>query len=116
MAVESSYGTPTGEGWYDAGSEAAITVEPAVPMEGLLGTLGARWVFSQWTGDFTSTSPSATVPMDKPAHVQALWAEDYSIVYLDAVAIVGLLATLFLLSRKEIWERIIAWLKSQFST
>ncbi|MCW4020244.1 MAG: hypothetical protein NWF14_03320, partial [Candidatus Bathyarchaeota archaeon] len=77
LTVESPHGTATGEGWYDTGSQATISVDESVPMEGLLGIFGVRWVFLQWTGDLTSITPTTNIPMDSPKQVLAFWKEDY---------------------------------------
>jgi hypothetical protein len=82
LTVESPHGTATGEGWYNAGSWATISVEESVPMEGLLGIFGVRWVFLQWTGDLTSISPTTNIPMDSPKQVLAIWREDYLLLIL----------------------------------
>jgi len=66
LSVDSSYGNPQGEGWHDEGSTAFLSIENTIPMEGLLGILGADRVFLRWSGDLNFAGPAATIVMDEP--------------------------------------------------
>jgi uncharacterized repeat protein (TIGR02543 family) len=70
LTVESEYGDPEGEGWYDGGYLAAVSVKPSV---GII----VRQVFTGWSGDLTDDAPSAYVSMDSPKVVTAEWRTDY---------------------------------------
>ncbi len=51
--------------------------------EGTLVHLNAQpsppWEFVQWTGDFDGQDPSATIEMDRPKHVEAVFARSHKI-------------------------------------
>lgn len=104
LKVSSSYGTVAGEGWYDEGSLATFSVTPSQqPEEGLLGSLGGKWIFEAWSGDSTASSAHATVKMDGPKTVRARWITDYSQLYLIlggiTAAIVVVAALIFIRAR-----------------
>jgi len=81
LSLETDKGKPQGAGWYDAGSQAAFSVsyEP--------GFLIAQ-VFDHWEGDFSGTSPSATISMDGPKTIRAMSRTDYTQL-LVVIALVG---------------------------
>jgi hypothetical protein len=95
LSVESSAGTASGSGWYAEGSVAIVSVVPiSIQMTGILGLLGGRTVFSGWTGDATSLSPTSPVQMDQPQSVMAQWTDDMGPVYLSIALIVLILAVI----------------------
>ena len=63
LTIESAYGDPKGEGWYDSGSTAAISITSP---EGAM----IRRVFTGWSGDFTGTVPAASLIMDAPKRLR----------------------------------------------
>jgi len=75
LRVRSEYGLPRGEGWYDAGRIANFWVEQ---------TTGSVIVnrFQEWVGDVKATTPAASVVMDSPKEVRAVWTADYSRLYI----------------------------------
>ena len=75
LAVKSDYGSPQGEGWYDAGSVATFSVTTPV------GTI-IQQVFTGWSGDSADTTPAATIVMDGPKRVIASWRTDYTNLYI----------------------------------
>jgi hypothetical protein len=90
LAVSSPYGSVVGGGWYNQSSEVSISVAPtSVPLPGLLGLLGARYVFQEWTGDVSGTSTTLSVLMDGPKSISAVWAADYTFLYITLGVIVG---------------------------
>ncbi|MGB2800477.1 MAG: caspase family protein [Dehalococcoidia bacterium] len=95
LAVESAYGTPVGEGWYDPGSTATMSV---TSHSGAI----VRHVFTGWSGDITATTPTATVLMDTPKAVTANWRTDY--LYL-CVLIAGIVVVAGGSSAFVIWKR-----------
>jgi len=99
LTVESEYGDPQGEGWYDSGSTTTISVTS--PEGGVI-----RQVFTEWSGDFSAVTPSASVNMDGPKTVTASWRTDYVLLFIivgvgGAVLIGGIVvATLILVKRR----------------
>ncbi|MDY6917264.1 MAG: S8 family peptidase [Chloroflexota bacterium] len=95
LTVNSRYGDPTGDGWYDEGTAATVSVTSPV------GTI-VRKVFTGWSGDLSDDSPSATVVMDSPKTVTAQWRNDYLYLYvlLGGLLVVVVAATL-LISRSR---------------
>ena len=70
-----SVNTPTGEGWYDGGTDASISTDQYVP-------ISSRYRFDGWTTDdmseiANSSSPSTTVLMDKAKTVTANYVIQY---------------------------------------
>jgi len=95
LLVDSPYGDPKGAGYYAAGSTATFSVTTPV---GFL----IQQVFVEWNGDYTGSSPSASVAMDKPKVVHAAWTTSYTQLYIvlagvAAVVVVGV----FLLWRRR---------------
>jgi uncharacterized repeat protein (TIGR02543 family) len=76
LEVNSSHGSPTGAGWYDAGSSASFGV--TTPASGGSGT---RYVLTGWTGSgsgsYTGGSASQTVTMDNAITETAGWNTQY---------------------------------------
>jgi hypothetical protein len=70
LTINSVYGQPEGEGWYDSGSTA--TISTASVEEGPI-----RRIFTGWSGDFTGEAETASVTMDSPKTVTANWRTDY---------------------------------------
>ena len=71
LLIESAYGEPDGEGWYEAGSTITISV---VPSEGRI----IRQVFTGWSGNFSGDKPTAQLIMDSPKTITANWRTDYA--------------------------------------
>jgi len=90
LTVNSQYGTTSGSDWYDAGSTAGFSVTSSVPESGIMGSLGVKYVFKSWTGDSSATTPEATILMDSPKTVTALWTKDYTQFYTLVGAIAGI--------------------------
>jgi hypothetical protein len=80
LTVVSDYGDPVGEGWYDAGSIATISVTSPIT-ETLISHL-----FTAWSGDSTATTETASLTMDGPKTVTANWQTKY---YLTVVSDYG---------------------------
>jgi hypothetical protein len=76
-------GTPQGGGYYDAGSTAKFSVTSP---EGYL----IQQVFVQWQGDYTGTSPQASITMNGPKTVNAEWTTSYTNVYAAGAALIAL--------------------------
>ena len=86
LNLTSPYGSVSGEGWYDAGSTANISVNPdQLSAGGILGLLGVKNVFANWQGAGTTVMPAAGEIIMNSSHVlQAVWQTDYSALYLSA--------------------------------
>lgn len=70
LTVESSHSTPSGQGWYDAGTIAHASIAD------LTVSIDAKsqYTFSGWAGDASgSTSPSNGILMDGPKTATAMW-------------------------------------------
>lgn len=95
LAVNSDYGDPTGQGWYDEGSVATVSVTSPV------GRF-VRKVFTGWSGDLTAAASTKTIVMDQPKTVTATWHDDYLYPYLTGAGLVVVLggASLALALRK----------------
>jgi hypothetical protein len=98
LEVRSELDQPQGSGWYDEGSEAALSVLPEVPMAGFWGSLGARYVFESWTGPsgMNQYSPATRVTVDRPTVITAVWRQDYSSAYTVLAVILVLVLALVL--------------------
>ncbi len=71
----------SGSGWYDEG--AVAVVEASSPVE---VAPGERLVFAEWRGDLRSENLSASVVVDRPLAIRALWKKQY---YLRVVSDYG---------------------------
>jgi uncharacterized membrane protein len=76
LAIKTDHGSPSGENWYDEGTNARIQIEKSLPIGGFLGTLGAKRIFENWSGDFSSESNVADVTMNSPKLINANWIID----------------------------------------
>jgi len=104
LRVVSPYGEPRGSGCYSFGSAATFSVTSPIQAQGFIGVLGGRYVFDHWSEDSTDITPSASVAMDGPKTVTAMWRIDntmpYTIIGLVVSAIVIVVA-LGLLARRR---------------
>lgn len=74
LSVSSQHGAPVGEGWYEAGTAANITVNPIIDFMN-----GTRLVFSGWTGDEKIDSSAGRIIIDRPKTLRANWRWQYEI-------------------------------------
>lgn len=96
LTVNSSIGNPRGSGWYYQGSTAGFSVTSPQPVEGLLGVLGGEYVFDRWSGDSSATTNNASLVMNGPKMVTAIWRVDNTMPYMvfgaiGALVIIALL-------------------------
>jgi len=95
LSVSSPFSSTSGQGWYDEGSEASISIsQNSIRMQGLLGQLGARYVFKTWAGDASGSSTTLQLTLDGPKTVSAVWVPDYSMFFVAVVAIVAAVASI----------------------
>ena len=73
LAVQTEFGKPTGARWYNADSTAEFSVDPATVPAGIWGWAGLEYVFSHWSGDSSSTTPTSSIAMRGPRVVNAVW-------------------------------------------
>ncbi len=85
LTITSSYGSPTGQGWYNASSTAAFSVASTVS-----GGAGTQYLFNGWvgtgTGSYTGSSNSTSVTMNAPITETANWITQF---YLTVSSIHG---------------------------
>jgi hypothetical protein len=100
VELVSSYGTPTGSSWYDAGSTALLTVQPTeVSMKGPLGTIGGKALLDHWADEeghiiCDGISPGyCRVLVASPKTVTAVWREDLT--YFGLALLMGLFLVVF---------------------
>jgi len=74
LTVKSEFGSPRGGGWYDEGSIATFWVDQ------VSGVLIVH-KFHSWEGDVSASTFRATVLMNSPKEVRALWTTDYTAAY-----------------------------------
>ena len=67
LRASSTYGTMAGGGWYFENTLANVTLEQSsIPIEGISGWLGGRYVFDHWSGDCRSSTTQCSILMDGP--------------------------------------------------
>jgi hypothetical protein len=71
LTLSSEYGTPTGAGWYKEGTSADFSVTDYVELS------DTKHYFTGWSGDYTGTTPSASLEMNEPKTVTANWRHEY---------------------------------------
>jgi len=72
LLVDSSYGSITGSGWYDANTIATFSITPTSEIGN-----DTRRYFTGWTGDLASTQSSITMTIDSAKSVSATWRTQY---------------------------------------
>jgi len=94
LILNSSLGVTSGANWYDSSSSATFSVSPSyVPMNGLMGMLGARVAFQGWyeNGNLTTSSSRATISMSQAHILTASWQPDYTLPEVVAAAAIMLI-------------------------
>jgi hypothetical protein len=90
LNVTTNQGVTSGQGWYNAGSNAQISVStPPSPM------FGVNWVFDGWQGSAQSSSQSTTVQVNGPMSVVATWRADYTILYTTIATLIAIVGVAF---------------------
>jgi len=99
LTVESPYGSPKGNGWYDSGSKATISTDTN---DGKI----IQHIFTGWSGNFTGQEATAMVTMDKPKTIKANWQTDYVRFYLLiaglTTVVAGIAATIMIRKKKPL--------------
>ncbi|MEM2981446.1 MAG: hypothetical protein QW385_08820, partial [Thermoproteota archaeon] len=82
-----------GSGTYEEWSNVTLTAPQTAPMEGVLGILGGKYVFQEWTG-FTNTRQNTVSIIvsseEKTLTMRAIYTQDLTFVYI-ASAVIALL-------------------------
>lgn len=91
LTVSSNIGVQIGgSGAYEEWSNVTLTAPQSVPLEGVLGILGGRYVFQEWTG-FTNTrqNPVSIIVYseEKTLTMKAIYTQDLTITYIVVAAI-----------------------------
>ena len=97
LTIESPYGNPKGEGWYDSESQAKISIDPT---EGKI----IKHIFTGWSEDFTGQEVTTLVTMNNAKTIRANWETDYMILYLvifGLIALTGITATVIIYINKK---------------
>jgi hypothetical protein len=74
VQIQSAYGNPQGSGWYDAGTQLPISVQPEINYNNK-----TRRVFAGWNGDYTGTISTFTVSVNGPRSLTASWITQYQL-------------------------------------
>lgn len=73
LTVASTYGSPTGQGWYNSGSTAYAGLNSGT----LSGGTGTQYVFASWSTGGTNYAQSDAITMDSPVTATAYWSTQY---------------------------------------
>ena len=97
LDIMSKYGNPEGAGWHTA--ETMVKISVASP-DGLI----IRKIFTDWSGDYTGTEPTAFINMDSPKTIVANWQNDYLLLYIASIVatliIASAIVTTYIIKRK----------------
>ena len=72
VTIISPTGSPTGNGWYNAGQIATVGVQSTVQYSN-----GTRLVFTGWNSTTLGKTPSAQITVNSPTTLQAGWKTQY---------------------------------------
>jgi hypothetical protein len=82
-----------GAGWYDAGTTVALSISSETqPMSGIMGIIGARWIFKGWYEGTTELSQSSnqSLTITSPQTINVQWTPNYT----GPLTVIGLVALL----------------------
>ncbi|MEM3406545.1 MAG: PKD domain-containing protein [Nitrososphaerota archaeon] len=89
-----------GSGKYKEGDEVTLSAPSSASIPGLLGLLGAKYVFKQWTGFLNSTDSSVKLVLtgyEPWLEMQAIYSEDYTTtIIIVAIVSVAIILTIVL--------------------
>jgi hypothetical protein len=93
----------TGAGWYNKGADARFSAAKEEPMSGLVGILGGKWQFRGWyeNDKVITLDLTGQAVMDRPRSITASYSADYSQLIIETAVLAGIMATVFLLSRRR---------------
>lgn len=99
LSVNSDIGQTAGEGWYEKGTQAKFASTPTYNVPFWLGFLTDEYHFVRWSGDSNSTNEVASLTINGPKSVKAVWTHWETHVHLTVIADTFFLASLMLLGR-----------------
>jgi hypothetical protein len=96
LNVESPYGSPRANVWYDSGSKATISINTN---DGII----IQHIFRGWSGDYTGQEATAVVTMDGAKTIKANWQNNYLRLYLLIMGLMVIVAgmTALVMIRKK---------------
>ena len=99
LTVESPYGRPSGNGWYDSDSKATVSINAS---DGQI----IRHTFTGWSGDYTGQEANVSLTMDKTKTIKANWKSDYLRLFLLVIGLIivvaGITAALTIRKKKPL--------------
>ena len=107
LEVEDGDGRADGEGWYDVGRMATVSIRD--PPE--TTDFWTNMVFSDWSGDIESTDDRTKVLMSEPKIVAANWKEDYTVGYVNGMILAGLGGVGFFVASKARKKKLVSKLQ-----
>jgi len=97
-----------GTGKYKEGDEVTLSAPPSVSMAGILGMLGGKYNFKQWSGTLNSTDNTVKLAFtgyNTKLEMRAIYVEDYFnaiiILLVIILAIIAAIIAIYLRSRKK---------------
>ena len=107
LNVDPGKGTAKGEGWYDMGKMASISIqEPEESSE-----FWKKPAFAGWSGDIESTEMKTKVLVNGPKNVAAEWGEDYSPGYFNGMILAGLAGIGIIIAKKARKNKLVSKLQ-----
>jgi hypothetical protein len=97
LTVDSPYGRPSGNGWYDSGSKATVSINASE------GSIIQR-TFTGWSGDYKGGEANLSLTMDKTKTIKASWKSDYLRLYLLVIGLIIVIAgttAVFMIRKKK---------------
>lgn len=95
LSLESPIGETEGEGWYDAGSYAEISVHPVSVSGRVSGLFGLSYAFDHWIDERGNHLSSGAVLMGSPHSLRAEWRLEFT--DWKPITLLGTLVAVFLL-------------------
>jgi hypothetical protein len=84
LDIVSSYGSPKGEGWYNAGTQVPVSVDSVISVDA-----DNRWRFSQWTGQgtgaYTGANAAFNTTLNGPITETVQWLQQYRVQVVSAM-------------------------------
>lgn len=102
LRVTSNLSSHSYERWYDVGANVTLQEVDSAPMLWPLRLLGAKYVFSGWSGDVNSGSTKIAFSMNSPTNIHANFSIAYgTLIVFPIVIAVGIIGELVLLALKR---------------
>jgi hypothetical protein len=75
LTIISPAGSPSGEGWYDAGTIVTVGVQSIVQYPN-----GTRMIFNGWNSTNLGSNPTAQITVTAPIRILAMWQTQYQVI------------------------------------